>query len=107
MTEGDVSERRSIPAEHGGEWPYNFLLAVGSTVVYCYRCTNVLMSGQTIYCCFCNAVMSTEPDKLICTKLSFQMNHASICGTTMATCLLDALPGNAAFQIVLSNDIVA
>ncbi|GFW01231.1 uncharacterized protein TNCV_4514301 [Trichonephila clavipes] len=51
--------------------------------------------------------MSTEPGKLIGIKLSFQMNHASICGTMMVTFVLDAMPVNAAFQSALSNDIVA
>ncbi|GFV76788.1 uncharacterized protein TNCV_4730081 [Trichonephila clavipes] len=40
-TEGDVSARRSTLAPHGGEWPYSFLQVLGSTLVYCYRCTNV------------------------------------------------------------------
>ncbi|GFT07004.1 transposable element Tcb2 transposase [Trichonephila clavipes] len=40
-------------------------------------------------------------------QVFFQMNHASICGTMMATFVLDAMPMNAAFQSVLSNDIVA
>ncbi|GFU59148.1 uncharacterized protein TNCV_4746711 [Trichonephila clavipes] len=35
--EVDVSARRSTPALHGKERPYNFLQAVGSTLVYCYR----------------------------------------------------------------------
>ncbi|GFW93527.1 transposable element Tc3 transposase [Trichonephila clavipes] len=35
--EGDVSTRRSTLATHGGEGPYNFLQAVGSTLVYCCR----------------------------------------------------------------------
>ncbi|GFY35916.1 transposable element Tcb2 transposase [Trichonephila clavipes] len=34
------------------------------------------------------------------------MNHASICRTMMAAFVLDAMPVNAAFQCVLSNDIV-
>ncbi|GFT26666.1 transposable element Tcb2 transposase [Trichonephila clavipes] len=38
--------------------------------------------------------MSTEPGKLIGTKMSFQMNHASICGTMMGTFMLDAMPVN-------------
>ena len=33
--------RWSIPVPHGGEWPYSFFQAVGSTLVYCYRCINV------------------------------------------------------------------
>ncbi|GFU75057.1 HTH_Tnp_Tc3_2 domain-containing protein [Trichonephila clavipes] len=62
---------------------------------------------QTIDSYVCNRLMSTEPGKLIGTKLSFQMNHVSICGTMMATFVLDAMPVNAAFQSALSNDIVA
>ncbi|GFX59023.1 HTH_Tnp_Tc3_2 domain-containing protein [Trichonephila clavipes] len=42
-----------------------------------------------------------------CHQVAFQMNHASICGTSMATFVLDAMAGNAAFQSELSNDIVA
>ncbi|GFS55936.1 transposable element Tcb2 transposase [Trichonephila clavipes] len=64
-------------------------------------------SRQTIDGCVCNGLMSTEPDKLIGTKLSFQMNYASICRTMMAAFLLDAIPLNAAFQSALSNGIVA
>ncbi|GFW84904.1 transposable element Tcb2 transposase [Trichonephila clavipes] len=45
--------------------------------------------------------MSTEPGKLISTKLSFQRNHASICGTMMAAFVLDAMSVNAEFQSVL------
>ncbi|GFV51560.1 transposable element Tcb2 transposase [Trichonephila clavipes] len=40
-------------------------------------------------------------------KLSFQMNHASICGTMMAAFVPDAMPVNAAFKSALSNDILA
>ncbi|GFV86698.1 uncharacterized protein TNCV_3964281 [Trichonephila clavipes] len=40
-TESDVSARRSTPTPHGSEGPYNCLQAVGSTLVDCYRCTNV------------------------------------------------------------------
>ncbi|GFX37715.1 HTH_Tnp_Tc3_2 domain-containing protein [Trichonephila clavipes] len=65
------------------------------------------LSRQTINGCICNWLMSTEPGKLIGTKLSFQMNHASICGTMMAAFVLDATPVNAVFQSALSNDIVA
>ncbi|GFW19609.1 transposable element Tcb2 transposase [Trichonephila clavipes] len=46
-----------------------------------------------------------EHGKLIGTKLLFQMNHASICGTMMAVFMLEAMPANAAFQSALSNDI--
>ena len=51
--------------------------------------------------------MSREPSKLIGNKLTFQIDHASICGTMMSTFLLDAMTVNAAFQSALSNDIVA
>ncbi|GFT13489.1 HTH_Tnp_Tc3_2 domain-containing protein [Trichonephila clavipes] len=64
-------------------------------------------SRQTINGCICNVLMSIELDKLIGTKLSFQMNHASICGTIMAAFVLDAMPVNAAFHSAVSNDIVA
>ncbi|GFX45528.1 transposable element Tcb2 transposase [Trichonephila clavipes] len=40
-TEDDDSARRSTPAPHGGEGPCIFLQAVGSTLVNCYRCSNV------------------------------------------------------------------
>ncbi|GFU28784.1 transposable element Tc3 transposase [Trichonephila clavipes] len=40
-TEGDVSARCLIPPPHGGEWLYSFLQEIDSTLVYCYRCTNV------------------------------------------------------------------
>ncbi|GFS99370.1 uncharacterized protein TNCV_1601751 [Trichonephila clavipes] len=39
----------------------------------------------------CNGLMSTTPGQLIDTKLSFQMNHASICGTMKTAFLLDAM----------------
>ena len=51
--------------------------------------------------------MTTEPGKLNDTKVSFQMNHASISGTLMATYMVDTVPINAVFQSVLSNNIVA
>ena len=57
--------------------------------------------------CVCNGLMSTELGKLICTKQSFQMNHALVCGTMMAAFLLDTLPVNAAFQSALMYDTVA
>ncbi|GFS94061.1 transposable element Tcb2 transposase [Trichonephila clavipes] len=50
-------------------------------------------SRQTIDGCVCNGLMSTEPGKLIGTKMSFQMNRASICGTLVAAFMLDAMPG--------------
>ncbi|GFV50779.1 uncharacterized protein TNCV_2214401 [Trichonephila clavipes] len=99
--------------------------AVRSTLVYCYRCTNVGFvnsltsaapwivckgtfiqdppSRQTIDFCVCNGLMSPEPGKLIGTKLSFQMNQASICGTMIVEFVLDAMPVNAAFQSALSK----
>ncbi|GFX41423.1 uncharacterized protein TNCV_3489641 [Trichonephila clavipes] len=64
-------------------------------------------SRQTIDGCVCDGLISTEPGKLIGTKLSFQMNHASICETMMAASMVDAIPVNAAFQRALSNDIGA
>ena len=64
-------------------------------------------SWQTIDVSVCNGLINTEPGKLIGTKLSFQMNHASICGTMMAVCVFDTMPVNAAFQSALMNDIVA
>ncbi|GFW83056.1 uncharacterized protein TNCV_4604831 [Trichonephila clavipes] len=48
--------------------------------------------------------MSTEPGKLIGTKLSFQMNHALICGIMLVAFVLDAMPVNSAFQSALSKD---
>ncbi|GFV83969.1 uncharacterized protein TNCV_1479711 [Trichonephila clavipes] len=84
MTEGDFSAQQSTLAPHGGS-----------------------PSRQTIDGCVCNGLMSTEPGKLIDIKLSFQMNHASICGTIMTAFVLDAMPANAALQSALSNDIVA
>ncbi|GFW47845.1 transposable element Tcb2 transposase [Trichonephila clavipes] len=54
-------------------------------------------SPQTIDGCAYNGLMSPGPGKLIGTKLSFQMNHASVCGTMMAAFVLDAIPVNAAF----------
>ena len=62
---------------------------------------------KTIDGCVCNGLMSTDPGKLIGPKLSFRMNHASICETMMAAFVLDSMPLNAAFQSTLSNDIVA
>ncbi|GFU99136.1 uncharacterized protein TNCV_1228501 [Trichonephila clavipes] len=63
-----------------------------------HRKTEGSLSRQTIDGCVCNGLMSPEPGKLIGTKLSFQINHASICGTMMAKFLLDSMPLNAAFQ---------
>ncbi|GFU38061.1 HTH_Tnp_Tc3_2 domain-containing protein [Trichonephila clavipes] len=63
-------------------------------------------SWQTFNGCVCNGLMRIELGKLIGTKLSFQMNHASICGTMMAAFVLDAMPVKAIFQSALLNDIV-
>ncbi|GFW60380.1 transposable element Tcb2 transposase [Trichonephila clavipes] len=57
-------------------------------------------SRQTIDGCVCNGFMSTEPGKLIGTKLASQMNQASICGTMMAAFALDTMPVNAALQSI-------
>ncbi|GFX53459.1 uncharacterized protein TNCV_4652491 [Trichonephila clavipes] len=65
------------------------------------------LSRQTIDGCVCNGLMSTEPGKLIGTKLSFQMNHASVCGTMSTVFVLDAMPVKATFYSALTNDIVA
>ncbi|GFV82724.1 transposable element Tcb2 transposase [Trichonephila clavipes] len=48
-------------------------------------------SRQTIDGCVCNGLMSTKPGKLIGTKLSFQMNHASICGIMIVIFVLGEL----------------
>ena len=65
------------------------------------------LSRQTIDGCACNGLMSTKPNKLIGTKLSFQINHASVCRAMMATFVLEDTPVNAAFLSVFSNDIMA
>ncbi|GFV83303.1 uncharacterized protein TNCV_1900291 [Trichonephila clavipes] len=49
-TEGDVSARRSTPAPHDGKRPYSFLQAVGSTLVYCYRCTTGVRQFVDVCC---------------------------------------------------------
>ena len=54
-------------------------------------------SQQTIDGYICNGLMSTEPGKLIGSKLSFQMNHFSIWGFMMATFMLDTMVVNTAF----------
>ena len=63
-------------------------------------------SRQTIHRSVCNGLISTESNKLIGTKLSFQVNHSAICGIMMAEFVLDVMPVNAAFQRALSKDIV-
>ncbi|GFV61168.1 transposable element Tcb2 transposase [Trichonephila clavipes] len=124
--EGDVGARRSPLAPYGGNNRTSYsrqLTARWSTA------TGVLMSTssirrrllhrglrrvslyripslKTINGCVCNELMSTEPDKLISTKLFFQMSHSLICATMMAAFLLDAMLMNATFQIALSNGIV-
>ncbi|GFY11214.1 hypothetical protein TNCV_4472001 [Trichonephila clavipes] len=52
-------------------------------------------------------LISTEPDKLIDTKLSFHMNHALICGIIMAAFIFYAMVVNSIFQSALSNDMLA
>ncbi|GFX81431.1 HTH_Tnp_Tc3_2 domain-containing protein [Trichonephila clavipes] len=64
------------------------------------------LSRQTIDGCVYNGLMSTEPAKLIGTKLSFHMNHASVCETMVAVFVLGTMTVNSAFQSALSNDIV-
>ena len=96
-------------------------------LVYCFKCTNVSFANSSVSAApwtvckgsfmkdpsqgkpsmAASAIESTEPGKLIGTKLSFQMNHASFCETMMAVFVLDAIPVNDAFQSALSNDIVA
>ena len=56
------------------------------------------ISRLTIDGCVFNGLMTTKPGKLIGTKFSFHMNHASVCGTLMATFMLDPMLVNAAFQ---------
>ena len=67
----------------------------------------ILPSHQIINGCVCNGLISTEPGKLIATKLSFQMNHATIWGTMMVVVVLNAMMVNAAFENALSNHIMA
>ena len=47
--------------------------------------------------CVYNGLMITELGKLLEIKLSFQMNHASICGTMMVEFVLDVMADNAVF----------
>ena len=58
-------------------------------------------SRQTIDGWVCYGLMCTESGKLIGIKLFFQMNHASICVTMMATFVLDGIPVNAVIQNAL------
>ncbi|GFV48396.1 uncharacterized protein TNCV_3026661 [Trichonephila clavipes] len=51
-------------------------------------------SRQTVDGYVYNELMSTRPDMLIGTKLSFLMNYASIYGIMMAAFVLDAMPHN-------------
>ena len=62
---------------------------------------------QTIDSYVCSCHMSTELGKVIVTKLSFQKNPISICGSMMSVFLLAAVPVIATFKSALSNDIVA
>ena len=50
---------------------------------------------------------STEPGKMIGTKMSFQVNYSSVCGTIVAAIVLDAMPVNDILHNALSNDKVA
>ena len=61
---------------------------------------------QNIEGCISNGLMITELAKLFDTKLSIQMHHASVCGTTVAAFGLDTIPVNAAFHSALSNNKV-
>ncbi|GFY02071.1 uncharacterized protein TNCV_5099321 [Trichonephila clavipes] len=107
-----IDEHQTTRRIGSGRWK-----AVGSTLVYCYRSTNVgfvnvcctldcvqgcLYTGspswQNIDGCVCIELMIPEPGKLIRTKLSFKMNHASMCETMMAAFVLDVILVNAAFQ---------
>ena len=63
--------------------------------------------GQTTDGCVYNRFINTDLSTLIRTKLSFQMNLASICVTIMAAFLFDAMMVNGSLQSVLTNDIVA
>ena len=124
-TKGDVSVQRSTPALHGGEWPCTFLHAVGSTLVYCYRCTNVgfvdlstsaeswtewkdSFTQDPPHCKPSTAMSAMDAGALSlsslfrwCIELYF---HASICGAMIAAFALYAAPANDAFRSVLSND---
>ena len=51
--------------------------------------------------------MSTEPGILIDIKLSFQINHVSVCKAMMFDFVLEVMPVNSAVQTALSNDIMA
>ncbi|GFT95754.1 hypothetical protein TNCV_311171 [Trichonephila clavipes] len=62
-------------------------------------------------CCQVQAVDPYRAHKhidkqVVWNQFVFEMNHASICGDMMTAFVLDAMPVNAAFQSVLSNDIV-
>ena len=107
------SIRRHLPKKdlHGGHFTHRTLSTLepttnqSSTSAASWTACKV-PSWQTTDGGVCSRLMSTEPGKLIGTKLSFQMNHVSICWTMMAVFVLDAMPENSAFQSVLLNDIV-
>ena len=62
---------------------------------YVQRCLYIRSpSLQTFDGCVCNWLMSTDPDKLIATKLSFQMND---CRSMMNAFVLDTMLGNVVF----------
>ncbi|GFX75800.1 hypothetical protein TNCV_2237721 [Trichonephila clavipes] len=96
----------------------NVGVAVGSTLFYCYGCTNdgfvKSSTPAASWIAFKGAYIQDNPSRKtidgcvqwshehitgqpVGTKLSFQMNHASICGTMMVAFVLDAMPVNAAF----------
>ena len=102
MMEADISMQGSKPVLDASDWPYKFLQAVGSILVYCYRYTivgfvNLSLSAESLDCVegyfytgfpsrqtidgwVCNGLKSTGPGKLIGTKLSFQMKHVQFVG---------------------------
>ncbi|GFV29216.1 hypothetical protein TNCV_4602481 [Trichonephila clavipes] len=84
--------------------------AVGTMLVYCYRCTKVgIVNSSTsaprvpLY----RITLMANHRRLRMQWAHEQMNCASICGTMIAAFVLVATAVNAAFQIVLSNYIVA
>ena len=87
-------------------------------LVYRYKCTNVGFLNSSTYVApwtackgafkqdhphgkYTTAGSAMGFGKLIDTKLSFQMNHASMYGAMIATFMLDAMPVNAVFQSAL------
>ncbi|GFU70294.1 transposable element Tcb2 transposase [Trichonephila clavipes] len=62
-------------------------------------------SRQTINDCIFNGLMIAEPGKLIGTKLSFLMNHDSICTAMMAAFVLDGEPCHPQYFTERHSDI--